>query len=441
MEPSSTAATVALSLPELVRKILEFYFGVQYWGDRPASVSAIRLWSNPDAYRHLGEVPPERRQIYASKIRNIEVWDSSKHCNLSALEGLEFPRLKHLMTDVPSIDSFNKHQMKPFCVRLLRTFIYHGERVSTELLELLRDNCPNLKHALLSTYKEQPPTASFAGFIQSMPFLETFIFTTARIASTPPSPTVDGDLLSSLARRSNLVILQLPWPWSRDAAVSATRQLVDVESHREARPFPSLMSLTLSVPSNAMSKLASMLTNLSRLHLVIKTSDGDAIEPLRELVNLTRLQVMFGETVYIPGASLAALATLSKLESLILAPLHPVWINVTSSFSDADLELVASHWPRLHSLVFGIHCAVSGRGFRSLSSHCRELRRWEMSGPLQVDELLSENLGGPPLFPKLEYLRFAGFAGVMYNMNTDRFEARQRDDGVVFFTLFNDVLV
>ena len=128
MEPSSTAATVALSLPELVRKILEFYFGVQYWGDRPASVSAIRvnrlwfdcgieqLWSNPDAYRHLGEVPPERRQIYASKIRNIEVWDSSKHCNLSALEGLEFPRLKHLMTDVPSIDSFNKHQMKPSSV-------------------------------------------------------------------------------------------------------------------------------------------------------------------------------------------------------------------------------------------------------------------------------------------------------------------------------------
>ncbi|KAL6878948.1 hypothetical protein J3F83DRAFT_268573 [Trichoderma novae-zelandiae] len=432
MEPPSNTAAVALSLPELVSRILAFCFHVGD-GEDPrvcsALVAAIRvnrlwfdcgteqLWSVPNASIHLRAVPPERQQIYAFKIENVEVWYTDAHRHWSAFRNLEFRRLKRLTATVPSNASFCIHQIKHFCVRSLQSFDFDGPLVSAEMLGLLREKCPNLKYIRLHMHKHPATTAPFAEFIRNMPLLETFVF---KAAMAPKSSTclIDGDLLASLARRKNLTTLQVPWDWPMSAADEASQRLVGLGSDREVRPFPSLVKLTLSAPSNAMQKLALLLKNLGCLRLTVDETDADAIEPLRELVNLTTLEVTFKKAVDIPGASIAALATLSKLEALQMKSLHPILIRITSSFSDADLELVASHWPRLRSLTFGINCAVSASGFQSLGLHCRELRQWEIAGPLQVDELLPIGFRDVVLFPKLEYLRFEGFAGVVYDRDS-----------------------
>ncbi|TFB04447.1 hypothetical protein CCMA1212_003888 [Trichoderma ghanense] len=373
------------------------------------------LWSARDACIHLLAVSPERRQIYASKMRYMNVWYANEHRHWLAFEGLKFRRLKHFTATVSSILPFGiLTHMMDYCVRSLQTFDFNGPHVSADLLGLLQDNCPNLKHAWFHAHEHPGTTAEFAEFIRNMRFLKVFIFKTASFSNSSRS-SIDGDFLSSLARRNSLINLQVPWDWSVDAVDFATRQLGDLGSDGGIGPFPSLEKLSLSAASSAMQKLAPMLRNLSCLRLTVRDADADAIEPLRELVNLRILEVTFRQSAHIPGASLAALATLSKLETLELKPLYSILTKVTSCFSDADLELVASHWPRLRFLSFGVNCAVSARGCRSLALHCRELRRWELAGPLRVDQLLADGLGGVVLFPELEHLRFEGFAGIVYD--------------------------
>ncbi|KAL7823942.1 hypothetical protein V8C26DRAFT_8964 [Trichoderma gracile] len=433
MEPPYSAATVALSLPELVSEILAFYFNPEDCGraqDHPNYAAAIRvnslwfdcgidhLWAISDPFTHLRNVSPERRQIYASRVQHLSVWYANEYRHLSMFDDLEFRRLKHVSATVSSMASLDVYRMTHIFVQSLQTFEFNGPHVSADILELLQDGCPNLKRVGLNTYEYPATTASIAEFIRNMPSLEVFAFETSG-TSAASSHSIDGDLLLSLARSKRLTKLQVPWEWSMDAAEFATRRLADMESHSEVKPFPSLMVLNLSAPASAIRTLAPMLRNVSCLHLTVKTADGDPIAPLGELINLKCLKVTFRYAMYIPGASLAGLATLSKLEVLDLKPLHPILTKVTSCFSDADLELVAPCWPRLQSLGFGIKCAVSATGIRVLARHCRELRKWEMVGPLKIDELLPYGFAGAALFPKLECLRFDGFAGVVYDR--DRF--------------------
>ncbi|KAL6875385.1 hypothetical protein HDV57DRAFT_502983 [Trichoderma longibrachiatum] len=432
MESPYNAVAVALSLPELVSVILGCYFSGLEWrqpGDRPNSAAALRvnslwfdcgighLWSDPNACAYLLEVSRKRRQIYASKMEYMSVWFPRDYGPWSVFDGLEFPRLKHFATTIPFNTPSDELEMEHFYVRTLQRFEFDGPLVSADLLRLLQDSCPNLKNVEFHTYKHPTATAPFAEFIRNMRHLETFIFKTAGFA-TNATRFIDGDLVLSLASRDSLTKLQVPWDWSTDAADSAARRLEDLGTNLDIKPFPALMKLTLCARQNVMRTLAPMLGNLSSLRLMINAPVAGALEPLRELVNLTSLEVTFRRSVNIPGHSLTGLAALSKLESLELRPLHPVWTRVTSSFSDADLELVAAHWPRLRSFGLFIKTAVSGAGFRALARHCRELRRWEMWGPLQVDELLAQGYGGVVLFPELEHLRLEGFAGVDYTMGS-----------------------
>lgn len=432
MEPPYGAAVVALSLPELVSEILAFYFNARDWRrprDNLNYAAAIRvnslwfdcgiehLWAIPDAFIYLRIVAPERRQIYASRIKYMSVWYASEQRQIYAFHDLDFRRLKHFTATVPSLTSLDVHEMRHIFVQSLQTFEINGPHVSTDILGLLQDGCPNLKCVRFYTYEHPATTAPFTEFIRNMPCLKIFAFdTSGTLAASDRS--IDGDFLLSLARSNELTILQVPWEWSMDAARFASRRLADLESYSNVRPFPSLVDLDLSAPSNAIQTLAPMLRNLSHLHLTVKTADADPIKPLRELINLKSLEVTFRYATDIPGASFTGLATLTKLECLKLKPLHPVLAKVTSCFSDVDLELVAPCWPHLRTLSFGVRCVISARGFRSLAFHCRKLRRWEISGPLKVDELLPDGFAGAALFPELEYLRFDGFAGVIYDRNS-----------------------
>lgn len=163
MEPPWSAAAVALSLPEILGIILGFYFTLEDWRDLlewPASAAPLQvsslwfdcgiehLWSARDACIHLLAVSPERRQIYASKMRYMNVWYANEHRHWLAFEGLKFRRLKHFTATVSSILPFGiLTHMMDYCVRSLQTFDFNGPHVSADLLGLLQDNCPNLKHA------------------------------------------------------------------------------------------------------------------------------------------------------------------------------------------------------------------------------------------------------------------------------------------------------
>ncbi|KAL6910738.1 hypothetical protein GGI43DRAFT_427245 [Trichoderma evansii] len=414
-----SAAQKALSIPEMVNMILD----ATKWSDNSSNildyndlkraicvnrlwfdVGAEKLWAVLESIDRLLEVPPKRRQIYASKMTQILIHGHDLERYYYEYWGLIFWRLKEIILDVHAW--YQTQHVTPYLVPSLQSFsFYYVPESNFELFLCLERACPYLEEISITTPKFMASFESFSRFIRHAQFLKTVTISSFGREHFMAS----GELLSCLAHCGRLEQLKLPWCWTEAAVQQAAAEIL----HSGVVPFSTIKRLSLLSSSIAVNKLVPLVANTTQLTLILRDSKFDALAHVSSLQNLEALTVFYQQPEVIPVESLMALGALSKLTALHLSPLPYKNLGIyllQSDFSDNDCEALACRWPYLRRLRLRMQCNISTNAVELFLAHCPNLHTCEIFQPLDTTNLFT-TVPGYMVFPQLTKLTLSYLTG------------------------------
>jgi hypothetical protein len=356
----------ALQLREILNAIL-----AQLQDERPSLRSAMLvngawadeacpfLWRDPPA-QAMAWTPADRRQHYASLIRRLELAAYLPYAVGSALNGLQFPRLRELVLHS------NNEPFLAFAGRcpLLRTLrISTRRQASGDELALLQTNAATLTSVSLGWPLEMTTLAHLAG----LPRLETLL----------------------LSNTSQL----------RNAQVRAL-----AAQERSPPHFPRLRDLGVQGPSSTVSALLQLVGNsaVEALRLWLQDWEGTEFSRIAFPAHLKTLSIGFQIARQLQGTHLSALGRLSQLRELRVSMQH-MWDDGDAhcDMDDDDLARLVSGLGQLRKLELIMWLPLTVAALTSIGTHCPLLEYLHVTASFSLGEL---RIGGRPLFPNLHYL-------------------------------------
>jgi hypothetical protein len=411
-----SAAQRTLLLPELLTMILT----AKKWADDKAPMlstqdlaRAIRvnrfwfeigsriLWADWQSIDWLYHVPPNRRQLYASKMPNISLREKRLELYYDEYKDLVFDKLTLVTAEV--FGMYNFEHVKPYLVSSLQSLsLFNVQKLESEVFSYLTREELKLQRILISAVSFLVTLESFLRFIRHAPLLKVVRISISQ-SETPPASV---ELLSSLAHNSRLEKLQLPWYWTE----SASQQAAAAVCRSHAVPFPKLTDITLRASSNAVEKLVPLVANAKHLTLTVKDSTEDVLPHVSSLRNLMSLIINYQKSSSIPAISLNGLGALSRLLVLQLNSFTHGTVSFSESdFSDNDCEVLARRLPNLQVLRLQIKCNISTNAVESFLRHCPNFHRCEIFQQLDTTDLFI-SVPGEMVFPQLRTLFLGGLS-------------------------------
>lgn len=366
-------------------------------------IAAEKIWADWGSIDWLFQVPPNRRQIYASKMAQVSITGLKPAIYHRQYKGLVFRKLRNISLEV--YGKYELRHLEPYLVPSLQSFSFsYVPKFDSEALSCLQRKTPNLREISISTARFNATLESFCRFIRHAPHLKSVtvsLFGSKTIAATT-------ELLSCLAQSRRLEILRLPWCWTEHVS----QQVAAETLHSDLLPFPQITEITLIASSKAVSKLVPLVVNIRQLVLIVKDSTVDVLAPVSRLQHLEDLTIYYLQFNIIDVEALIKLGALSRLSRLHLGPFpHETRITlVQSEFSDHDCEALARRLPHLHHLRLRVQCNISTKAVEAFLRHCPNLRKCEVFQPLNTDNLFTA-APGILVFPQLATLNLKRLAG------------------------------
>lgn len=239
------------------------------------------LWQNPIP-RALTSIEPERRQLYADKIRSLNFSEDDDEVHYdSTMDGLHFPRLERL-----HISSLLRREelaiLTPYLQPRLRFIqILGGWIESTSLLDGLTNRCSSLRHLLLTNMASGKPSQSWldaddlSRLLQGLPKLESIVLGIGSDKAVTPR------VIAQLATRSDLSKLALGNAFTRDMLTGIKELLT---------PFQNLRGLSGSIDSEDIPLLMETISSVRKLRLVV-SGDAKTLSTISDLQWLEDLEI------------------------------------------------------------------------------------------------------------------------------------------------------
>lgn len=376
------------------------------WADAATSI----LWTQPPDLSSLKCMQLDRRQIYASKVEQLQLSDPHDENNdeYEYLRDLEWPRLKSLELNLDW--QLHQHNLRELLHADLQALTITGQQsggssyVAQVTLPALLGTCQKLKRVIFGPdafSHEDPIHASVLAYhLDALHDLEEVDVLMSNIVSK--------DLLfGHLSKRHGLKSLAIdldPGLWtlplfSGPAALH--------------KPFSTLERLQIVCDPEVALALPAHLFTLRELRLAIeRQSSGDirlsdlsilddVVTSLLVCPNLELLEINVGNlasgfptaqlNLPVGGAALVKLAACCpRLRSIDLAALDPSSID-GSGISSMHFEDFCKGLPNLEELSLKLHPATATilqtTALPSLARHCPKLEVLRMGVPLQLSNL------------------------------------------------------
>lgn len=351
---------------------------------RDLALSEIwKIAEHPEHVAYLFIYPPEQRQQFVDRMRELHVWMIDEH----DFTGLRFPHLNRLhviekgvqpeTSDVANIDDF----IQPELV-LLNLLVGQGHGLVSNILPLLTTQTPCLKELNIGIKIENATSAQLLRALQACPLLEIF-----KVAGESES-LVDPAVFAHLALVARLSEFELSAEIGHllleptIASLPAHRTIFDhlATAYLNVNPsaakllFPRMkateaMSLRISEPSDILTWVAEM-PRLVTLELQCMRSmplNRHVLGGLQNM-NLQRFKIFAGAGAAIDGSDIQA-DQLDYLfgNHLTLSELTFAWQGSSSSAHIMSflqysphlvLEKIARFYPNVRELTLVAPCAA-----------------------------------------------------------------------------------
>lgn len=353
-------------------------------------------------------VQPSRRQLYASKIRHLELDldDIARSvANHSFIKRLTFDSLRVLVLSTCNASPDDDHMfLARYFGPALRALTLKTGAAHASLFSLLGGRCNRLSS--LSLGRARVDLMALAQFMATSRYLRYLEW-----AGDHDSGTLPLAFVQQCARQPSLRELLL------STTTIGVRSLLII--HLEIyRPFAALERFTATLPSNAMSLLCGCLAKTEEIELELIDLISPVLEPLSQLQGLKKIRLRIPSTGPFSASEMMSLCSLVKLQEFCTFIVEDVddtpqydavsQSSHSSSREYASLGLAASqfktwvsHFPSLQRLE--LCWAVPGKydeALVALASHCPMLEycRW----PAEIDfSALQLGSREQPLFPNL----------------------------------------
>jgi hypothetical protein len=391
----------AIQLPDIVRETLEHLHD-----DKPALCAAMRvnrtwflaaaglLWRSP-AQRALQCVSaPERRQFYASKVRELvsaRAVDDLEAFDLPALRVLGLSRaawggsarytamLRHIGPRLAALDCTitddvldNLLERHPRGLRWLRLV---GEEASAASAAAVTNEDPSRRVA----------SGGLARWLLSrpLPLLQSLCIEGNIYASQQQFDQVFRLLaqhrsLRGLRLFSGSLLVQKSTLVAAAAAASNATQ-----TPLERQLFPQLTACAISIAAPLVPAFVGLLpASLCRLCLVVDHDAHAVLRTVARLATLRSLTVGFIHEAHVAPDDVLALQTLTQLCDLGLAG------GNAPAVTHEHLRKLLVALPQLHTFSYWLACPPCSQMLVAIGESCRQLRRFELYGEHNIGDAM-----------------------------------------------------
>ncbi|KAH9906917.1 hypothetical protein F4778DRAFT_778348 [Xylariomycetidae sp. FL2044] len=402
-EPQVSHPTGALHIPEILDYVLSFFDDEHdpwNWKEnRDVLANAMRvdhmwfghavriLWCSTLAGRLAAIPDPQRRQIYASAIRFMELRDYGVDSHFFDFRDLTFPCLRSI-TLCPSFHNPSDYQRelensKQLLQPALRYFRSQRMNIGHDALRYLISRCPNIEKFSIEEPLSLPDTECFVELLSRCRHLREF---------QAESLGQRDDCNRVLFQLGTLEKLEsLRWP-----------ELIELTTLNQIRqlphtPFPAIRRLEIHLSLEALQTLIPMVPHLKRLKLRLS---GDAPTAFRLLATMTRLNnllLVLNDECSFANADILSLSTLTDLYWLeivraeVEADVSQNWSLTAAEFTNDDFAKLVSHFPELVRLNFSVHCpemTTADAALAILTEHCAWLNYCTLDLKLDVRTII-----------------------------------------------------
>lgn len=343
----------------------------------------------------LARVEPERRQIYASMMYEVELsTDSLLYKNA---QGLRFEKLESVsFTKYISSEDAGGKSCLPFRASPVTTLHFFDSAVDDEFLDRLPKMWPNIEVLFFGDNQSDKITpGGFFRLVSSCPAL------TELDVSNDMYNIQSDDLFPHCAVQTGLYTLKIPGEITLEAVQRAKGQGTDL--------FPSLRVFGAYISSEGFSLLIDSMSNLTTLELGLADVKLPILSRVSTFLALKVLVVWFPRNYDIPKAEILCLRALVKLEQLIIGvggdegSVYEVENDKELDFVDVDFEQVFRELKHLDTLTFKFDCTLTAKAMICLADNCRGL--FDCTLPSDIDlKGLNLDARADAAFPRLSRL-------------------------------------
>ncbi|CAD0097313.1 unnamed protein product [Aureobasidium vineae] len=379
--------------PELLLLVMkQVQHGEQYSASRKSLLNATLvnrewaeaathiLWEKGASVSALASVSADRRQYYANKISELDFEGEEDAKHHATFKDLIFPRLKSVFVDKVDLEEGEKLHLNQYLQPQLRSIDCGGGGLDDNALVTMAANCPRLEELWLEEPIEGSSEHQLLELFRGCKLLELVNL------GDGWADVVTAELFAGLASLESLRQMSIR-PLTEDLAI---RKGVSMAS------FRNLESLTMTVASVSVARVASVVTSLSSLILIIEDSDNDALAPLGSLKDLVHLELTFLDDTELSPQGFRALENLRRLEILMMesrgAPLSAMWMN------DKLFNEFTSKLPKLRNLELKVDFDITAMALTSLAKTHPKMNSIDFFGEFEFSEWSRIT---KPLYPSL----------------------------------------
>ncbi|KAF2860196.1 hypothetical protein K470DRAFT_264671 [Piedraia hortae CBS 480.64] len=350
----------------------------QTWAEMGTNI----LWRKPPM-RALEKLPPQRKQYYANKIKEVSTYSSHR----ATEDELLFPQLQRFtLCSVP-----RGHSIKQYIQPCLKELTILDKDSPADLLKVIPSQSSDLRCLrLCSGSLDAWAPDEVAEMLKQLKQLNIIEDKVGKL-------TGDAALLH-LAQKPNLRHLIL---WHR-VAHNTVLQVANLST----ATFPALTALKIKLDIDSVPLLPRIACDLQVLILDGGDTGRGTHRPqvFQAIGSLTRLQelVFAMESVKIMPNDLNHLKRLGLLKRLEFKSVHDK--SDVLSLTDEQFASLFSCLSGLTSFTLDMQHQASTEIFKELGRHCSKLATFQISGNLDLALLKDEK---PAIFPNLKALRLA----------------------------------
>lgn len=348
------------------------------WADAASHI----LWKSPPVTA-LAAVSPDRRQYYANKISELFFEGAEEGEHHATFKDLSFPRLRTIYVEKVKLKKHEKLYLTQYMQPQLKAFHFFGGGVCENALKTLASSCPALQEIHLDEPVDDSSQDRHLEFFKICKSLEVISL------GHGWSEILTSELFAGLASHERLEKLDI-MPLVEDYAIHDSLNMT-------ANPFSNLQSLHMRLESQSIARLASVVTSLSTLFLIIEDPDHDVLASLAPLSNMAHLEITFLDDIELSPQGFRALENMQGLEVLLLesrgALIEAIWMD------DVLFTEFISKLPNLTSLDFKLDCSITTKALTSLARSHPNMDSFDFCGEFDLSDWTRLT---QPLFPNLQ---------------------------------------
>ncbi|KAI4717211.1 hypothetical protein E4T48_06616 [Aureobasidium sp. EXF-10727] len=340
------------------------------------------LWEKGAFVSALAQVSADRRQHYASKISELYFDNEEEGEHHATFKDLNFPRLKIVYCARVKLKKRKKLYLTQYMQPQLREFHWWGGGLCENALPTLALTCPRLEVIRFEEPVDRSSQNQVLDFFANCKSLEVVGLGDGWTDRITP------EWFAGLAGHEGLEKL--------DITPMVATLTIQTGLSMASNPFRNLQNLHMTVESDSIRHLASVITSLSVLFLIIVDSDNDALASLGSMTNMVHLELTFLDDTQLSPQGFRALEKLKLLEVLLMASrgaiLEAMWMD------DSIFTAFTSSLPHLKCLEFRLDCDVTTSALTSLGRTHPNISSFDFFGDFDFSEWTRL---ATPLFPNL----------------------------------------